>query len=77
VKLLSIVYSIEDCSCQCHQFDKITCLLLGVHSFVVENINGRADLIYEAFEVLENAHKIGTCIRSFKEYLTLDIKGDE
>ena len=34
-------------------------------------------MISKAFEVLENAHKIGTCICYFKEYLVSDIKGDE
>ena len=34
-------------------------------------------MISEAFKVLENAHKIFTCICSFKEYLASYIKGDE
>ena len=34
-------------------------------------------MILEAFEVLENAHKIGTHVCSFKEYLTSDINRDE
>lgn len=34
-------------------------------------------MISEAFEALENVHKIGTRIHSFKEYLVSYIKGDE
>lgn len=34
-------------------------------------------MISEAFEVLENGHKIGTCIHSFKEYLASYINHDE
>lgn len=34
-------------------------------------------MILEAFEVLENAHKIGTRICSFKEYLASDINYDK
>ena len=43
----------------------------------MENINGRYDMILDAFEVLENAHNIGTCIHSFKEYFTIDIRSGE
>ena len=34
-------------------------------------------MILEAFKVLENAHKIGTHIHSFEEYLSTDINWDE
>ena len=34
-------------------------------------------MILESFEVLENTHKMGTRIRSFKEYLTTDTNQDE
>ena len=43
----------------------------------MENIKGRVDMISKVFEVLENAHKIGTRICSFKEDSTSDLKGDE
>jgi hypothetical protein len=34
-------------------------------------------MISKAFKLLENAHKIGTCIHYIKEYLVLDIRNDE
>lgn len=48
-KPLSIVQSIEDSLSQSWKFDKISHLLLGVHSFVAENIKGKDDMISEAF----------------------------
>ena len=34
-------------------------------------------MISQAFQVLENAHKMGTCRQYFKEYLTVDTNWDE
>ena len=45
--------------------------------FVVEGIKAWANLISKAFEIMENVHKMGTCIKSFKYLLTSDIKHDE
>ena len=62
---------------QSHKIDKVTCLVFGIRSFVEESIKSHLDLISEAFDILENVHKIGTHIRSFKELLTVDTNHDE
>ena len=65
-KPLVIVQSVEESLSQFRKIDKGTHLLSGIRSCVVESIKARAYLILEAFEILENVHKIGTHIRSFK-----------
>lgn len=74
---MSIVHSIEESLGEAFKFDKVTWLLFGVRSFVVEGIKTRTYLIFEAFEILGNVHKMGTCIRNFKDLLTTDINRDQ
>ena len=48
-------------------------MLYGIKSFVIEGIKSQVDLIAEAFEILENVHKMGTCIKFFKYILASNI----
>lgn len=57
--------------------DKITILLDGVCSFIIENIKGRITIIYEAYKFLENAKRIGSWLHAFKAYLEVDPNNDE
>ena len=66
VEPLSISQSIKESPSQARKIDKVTCLLSRIRCFVVESIKARANLISKTFEILENVHKIGTCVRSFK-----------
>ena len=66
VEPLSIVESIEGSTIQACKIDKANCLLSGVSRFVEKCIKESTYLIYEAFEIVENVHKISTCIRSCK-----------
>ena len=42
-----------------------------------ESITTRMDLISEAFEILENTHKMGNRIRTLKDLLTFDLNRDQ
>lgn len=59
---------------QAQKIDKVSLLLYGIRSFVPESIKARADLIVEAFQILENVQKMGTRIGSFKDIITSNIK---
>lgn len=59
------------------KFDKITQLLAGACAFIMKNIKGRVDLIFEAFEVLENVQRIGNSLHSFIEYLVANVRNNE
>lgn len=43
----------EDSLCHSQKFDKIKWLLVGVYAFVIENVKGRVDIIFEDSKVLE------------------------
>ena len=59
---------------QTQRFDKVTQLLYGIRSFVLESIKSIIDLIFEAFEVLENTHRVGIKIRNFGDILSIDLE---
>lgn len=50
---------------------------LELDIFVEEGIKEREELISQEFDIIENAHKIITHIKSFKEYLTTYTNHDE
>lgn len=56
---LSIGQPIEGSRGHCEKFDKITQWLIGVRTFVVENIKGIIDIISQSYEVLENVKRNG------------------
>lgn len=59
-KPLAIVQSVEESQGQACKIDRVTRLLYGVRSLLVEGIKERKDLSFKAFVMLENVHKIGT-----------------
>ena len=77
VERLAIVQAIEESSGQACNINKVANLLSRIKSFVEEEIKARTYLNLEAFDILENVHKIGTHLRTFKEFLTADMNRAE
>lgn len=73
VEPLSIVHSVEESPGQAYKINKVTQLLFGVRSFIIEGIKTYSNLIVESFEILENVHRTGTHIQSFKNPLAFDL----
>ena len=48
----------------------------GIHEFITKNIKRRIDIIFEAYEVLENAKRVGGQFHAFKEYLEANLNND-
>ena len=77
VETLSIVHSIEESLVHAHKKDKVNWLLSGIKLFVEECIKTIMDLIYEAFEILENTQNMGNRIRTLKDLLTSNLNRDQ